>query len=134
VRTENPPVEGKEDRTLKRMTIAGASLIVALAMAGPVTAGNGNGNDRARNLAAKQCAAEKKADREEFRATYGPEHAMRNCIKATIPEAKNAAKECKAERDEDRAAFQEEYGSNNEDGRNALGKCISEKLAEEHSA
>jgi len=118
---------------LKSMTIAGAALIVALAMAGPVIAGNGIGDDRARNLAAKQCAADKKADKEAFRGTYGPEHAMRNCIKATIPEAKNAAKECKAERDEDRAAFQGEYGRN-ENGRNALGKCISEKLAEEHSA
>ena len=37
----------------------------------------------AKSVAAKACHAEKKADKEDFQATYGPEHAMRNCIKGT---------------------------------------------------
>ena len=48
---------------------------------------------------------------------------MRNCIKATTPEAKNAAKECKEERAADPDAFAETYGTNG-NHRNALGKCM----------
>ena len=78
-------------------------------------------------MAAKACHAEKKADKEDFQATYGPEHAMRNCIKGTVPEVKNAAKECKAERELDADAFRANYGTN-ENGSNAFGKCVSEKV------
>jgi len=116
-----------------KRTIITVAALVALGFAGP--AGAASNNEHAKAAAAKQCAAEKKADRDAFEATYGPKHAMRNCIKATTPEAKNAAKECKAEREADPVAFQETYGTN-ENGRNALGKCVSQKLddGEEESA
>ncbi len=90
--------------------------------------GNGNGG---RSEAAKQCAAQKKADKGAFNALYG-DHAMRDCIKGepvdpTVQEFKNAAKECKAERDLGVEAFQATYGDN-ANGRNALGKCVSSKV------
>lgn len=71
----------------------------------------------------------KKADKAAFKATFGPKHAMRHCIKGepvdpTPSEFKNAAKECKAEREADPDAFHETWGSNH-NGRNALGKCVS---------
>jgi hypothetical protein len=117
--------------TLKKLMILacaciGASLLaVSFASAGPPA-----GNEHARNVAAKQCAAEKKADKAAFRATYG-EHAMRNCIKGTTDDAadelRNAAKECKAERAADPDAFRDTYGAN-EGGQNAFGKCVSTKV------
>jgi hypothetical protein len=104
--------------------------VLAVAVA---SAGNPTSEAHAKNLAAKQCAAEKKADRVAFRAAYG-EHPMRNCIKGTTDEVqaelKNAAKECKAEREADPAAFQENYGTN-ENGSNAFGKCVSKKVRAE---
>lgn len=79
---------------------------------------------QARDAAAKQCAAEKKADKAAFKSLYG-KHAMRNCIKASRPEVrdelKNASKECKAARTEDPDAFAEAWGN----GKNAHGKCVS---------
>ena len=158
---------------MKRTIVVCASVLSALALAGPASAANENSNGHARDLAAKQCAAEKKADKAAFKALYG-DHAMRTCIKGTTPEVveelknaakeckaeraddaegfeatygnlgkcvsakvradrheeveefDNAAKECKAEREADRDAFRETYGSN-ENGRNALGKCVSQK-------
>jgi hypothetical protein len=118
---------------LKRAITLGCACIGAslLAVSG-ATAGVAD-KDRGRTLAAKQCAAEKKADKAAFRALYG-KHAMRNCIKGTtdevVEELKNAAKECKAERAADPDAFRETYGAN-ENGRNALGKCVSGKVREE---
>lgn len=112
---------------MKRTIIIGATLL-AFGLAGPASAASDN--EHARAAAAKQCAAEKKADRDAFVATYGPKHAMRNCIKATTPEAKNAAKECKEERAADPDAFAETYGTNG-NHRNALGKCISQKLEDD---
>ena len=107
-----------------------ASLCASLLIAGVATAGNTAKNSHAKNVAAKQCAALKKADKGAFRATYG-KHAMRNCIKGTTDEAKseikNAAKECKAAREADPQGFRQAWGSNH-NGRNALGKCISSKV------
>jgi hypothetical protein len=119
---------------LKRMiTIGCVCLSASLLAASLASAGNGGSQDQARNLAAKQCAAEKKADKAAFRALYG-KHAMRNCIKGTADEVadelKNAAKVCKAERAEDPDAFRETWGGN-ENGRNALGKCISSTVRAE---
>jgi hypothetical protein len=50
--------------------------------------------------------------------------------KEDVAEFRNAAKECKAERAEDPEAFREAYGTN-ENGRNALGKCVSTHLRED---
>jgi hypothetical protein len=91
------------------------------------------GTPNARSVAAKACKDEKKADKAAFRAKYG-KHAMKNCIRQTEPEAKdaikNASKECKAERAEDPEAFRTTYGTN-ENGKNAFGKCVSQNARED---
>ena len=89
---------------------------------------------------ARACAAEKKADKAAFKATYGKQ-AMRNCIKGVSEgdgaaaaddssssggEAKNPAKACRAERDADPDGFRADYGTNR-NGKNAFGKCVSAK-------
>lgn len=110
----------------------GACAVSSLALVGVSGAAAGsNGESHGHSAAAKQCAAQKKADKGAFNALYG-EHAMRDCIKGeagdpTVQEFKNAAKECKAERDAGAEAFQAFYGTN-ENGRNALGKCVSSKV------
>ena len=109
-----------------KKSILAVSVLATLAIAAPASADK---SDRARDAAAKACHTEKKGDPVAFETTYGPKHAMRNCIKATTPEAKNAAKDCKAERDADPDAFAENYGTNG-NHRNALGKCVSQKLDE----
>jgi hypothetical protein len=114
------------------MTFAATCAVaVAIPVAGAIAGDNGELNSK--SVAAKACAAEKKADKAAFNATYG-EHAMRDCIKGTADEAgetvANAAQTCKAERDADPTAFAATYGTN-ANGRNALGKCVSAKVAEE---
>ncbi|MCB0877132.1 MAG: hypothetical protein KDB46_13170 [Solirubrobacterales bacterium] len=118
---------------MKKLIVAGAAIA---AMAVPVTqatAGKPDHPVKAKDAAAKQCAAEKKADRAAFRAAYG-KHAMRACIKGEVPEARdetrNAAKECKAARADDPAAFAEAWGN----GKNAYGKCVSGTVRAENRA
>jgi hypothetical protein len=90
-----------------------------------------------KNAAKAECKAERgksRATREAFRAKYDDFSA---CVRKNAAEEeaenesahKNAAKECKAERDADPAAFRTEYGDN-ENGKNAFGKCVSEKARE----
>jgi hypothetical protein len=119
---------------VKRTIIIAASLLATVSIAGPASAANENSGDHARDQAAKRCAAEKKADKQAFRATYG-KHAMRNCIKSEpeagdVAEFKNAAKECRAEREADAEGFQGTYGTN-DNRRNAFGKCVSGKMHED---
>jgi hypothetical protein len=116
---------------MKRLITIGCGCLCASLLAAAVaTAGNATSDSHAKNLAAKECASQKKADKAAFRATYG-KHAMRNCIKGTTDEVKaelkNAAKECKSERAADPDAFQQTWGSNH-NGRNAFGKCVSSKV------
>ena len=116
---------------MKRMIPIACGCVCALLLGAAVaTAGNTTSDAHAKNLAAKQCTAQQKADPAAFRATYG-EHPMRNCIQGTTDEAsaelKNAAKECNAERQADPVAFREKYGTN-ENGSNAFGKCVSGKV------
>lgn len=120
---------------MRRMAIiVSGALSVALVSASLASAGSATSEQHAKNLAAKQCAAEKKADKGAFRATYG-KHAMRNCKKGTSDETQselnNSAQDCKAERAEDPAAFQDTYGSEQSQGRNAFGKCVSTKARDE---
>ena len=111
---------------MKKLTIAGACLLTSLA----IVTGASADSEHARNLAAKQCAAEMKADKAAFKAAYG-DHAMRACIKDETPEVaaelKNASKECKDERQSDPDGFAGTYG----DGPNAHGKCVSTKVRED---
>ena len=108
---------------MKKMIIVGAAL-AATALPVAAAAGKPDHPVQARDAAAKQCAAEKKADKTAFKATYG-KHAMRTCIKGEVPaakdELKNAAQECKAARKDDPDAFAAAWGS----GKNAYGKCVS---------
>jgi hypothetical protein len=120
-------IKHAEEATLRKIVmIAGAALSVALVGAPLASAGNDTSAQHAKNLAAKQCVAQKKADKSAFRATYG-DHAMRNCVKGTTDDTradlKNAAKECKSEQASDPAGFAATYG----DGKNAYGKCVSSK-------
>jgi hypothetical protein len=116
----------------KAITIAAVSLGIVAVGVPAANAGDGNGG---RSAVAKECAKLKKADRAAFKATFGPKHAMRHCIKGepvemsetTPAEFKNAAKECRAEREADSEAFQETYGTNS-NKRNAFGKCVSGKV------
>ena len=94
---------------MKRViTIACGCLCASLLVAAVATAGNATSDSHAKNVAAKQCAAQKKADKAAFRATYG-KHAMRNCIKGTTDEVsaelKNAAQDCRAAREADPAGL-----------------------------
>ncbi len=119
---------------MKRMITLGCACVSASLLAASLaSAGNGVSEEHARNLAAKQCAAEQKADMAAFRALYG-KYAMRNCIKGTtdevMEELKDAAKACRAERAADPDAFREAWGAN-ENGRNALGKCVSSAVRAE---
>jgi len=77
------------------------------------------------------------ATREAFLTQY---RNLGACVRSTAREEakqeetahKNAAKECKAERELDPAAFTENYGTGPK-GRNALGKCVSEKAKEKEA-
>ena len=96
---------------------------------------------KAKDVAAKQCAALKKADRAAFQSLYGPKHAMRNCIKGQTDESqgelKNAAKECKAEQAADPVAFEETYGDDDPyttETPNSYGKCVSAKAQADDDA
>lgn len=119
---------------MKRVITVGCACACASLLAVAVAAaGNATSSSHAKNLAAKQCTAERKADAVAFRATYG-EHPMRACIQGTTDEVaaelRNAAKQCKAEREADPGAFRENYGTN-ENGSNAFGKCVSKKVRAE---
>jgi hypothetical protein len=105
-------------------------------------------NDAARTNAAKECKAERSADPEGFKETYGTnengKNAFGKCVSGKAKEKKaemdaedaqdakelkNAARECAAEREEDPEAFRETHGTN-ENGKNAFGKCVSKKVRE----
>lgn len=119
---------------MRKMIIAGAAIAAIALPVATAAAGQPGHPANAKDAAAKQCAAEKKADKAAFRAAYG-KHAMRACIKGETPEAKdelkNAAKECKAAKADDPDAFAATWG----DGKNAYGKCVSAtaKAADEES-
>ena len=111
---------------------AAAAVLLVAPGAALATPANGHGNGGS-SLAAKACAAEKKA-------VWG-DHAMRDCIRAgrngdetaspaeQAAEFRNAAQECRAERDGDPTGFATTYGTNG-NHRNAFGKCVSTKVNE----
>jgi hypothetical protein len=111
--------------------------VVGVAAFGAAGAQADKGDNNGKSEIAKACHALKKADKDAFRATYGPKHAMKHCKKGAEPAAdettkaefKNAAKECRAEREADPDAFQEAYGTNG-NKKNAFGKCVSSKVNE----
>jgi hypothetical protein len=117
---------------MKRLITLGATCALALGVTvAPAAAGE---KPKPNNVAAKMCQGEKQADKAAFEATYGSKHTMRECKRAHRDEAEgaieNASQECRAERDADAALFAETYGSN-KNGKNAFGKCVSQKAREE---
>lgn len=127
---------------MKRTSLTCIALIGALfAFASVAAAAKPDKPDKpatAKNVAAQQCAALKKADRAAFKAVYG-KGAMAKCIKsqtkASGGELKNAAKQCKAEQAADPVAFEETYGDDDpyNTSNNAFGKCVSSKVRGENA-
>jgi hypothetical protein len=117
------------------MVAVGVGLLALAVTAGGATAG-GKGKQFGK-LAGKQCAQERKAlGHEAFAELYG-KPATPNCLGVKAAEikseVKNASQECKAERaDIGAEAFTEKYGTN-KNKRNAFGKCVSGKAADELS-
>lgn len=119
---------------MKRL-IAAAAVTVSLGLAGATGVQAEDKPDREKDKMAKACQDLKKADKAAFKATYGPNNAMRNCKKGEEPAAdettpgefKNAAEACRADREADPVAFEEMYGTN-ANKKNAFGKCVSEKV------
>jgi hypothetical protein len=114
----------------RRMKLRIVLVVGALALLVVPQVSAANGNKIARKAATAACQAEaKEMGRKEFRAAYG-KRAMRACVRAVMPEAKeivaNAAQECRTEREADKDAFREKYGTNG-NKRNAFGKCVSKK-------
>jgi hypothetical protein len=131
---------------VRRVTLACAAATCAAALAFPAI-GASTPNVNSKSAIAKQCAAEKKADKAAFRATYG-KHAMRNCIKGEVAtvdpvvtptvEPTNPAQTCDELRNGDSAGFAGTYGTNhpsansNGGGRNAYGQCVSSTAHSSH--
>jgi hypothetical protein len=121
--------------------VLGAALLVLPAGAVAKPQGTDKPNNAEKRAAIKQCKAERgktKATRKAFKAKY---HSFSRCVRQNAAEEhaenqaalKNAAKECKAERADpnfasthDGKSFQEFYGTN-KNGKNAYGKCVSQK-------
>ena len=100
------------------MTSKAAGLIVAVALFAPALAAAKPGHGPAVKAAVKACVQERKQGREAFVNKYG-HPAQRNCVRETLPEARNAAEACRAERNEDGVeAFRDNWGEN-ENGANA---------------
>jgi hypothetical protein len=120
---------------MKKITLV-AGLALALVM--PATAMAKPSPDKADKRAAKaECKTLRgstAATREAFLTQYRNFGA---CVSAKAREEareeqtahKNASKECKAEREADPAGFVEDYGTGPK-GRNAHGKCVSQKSKE----
>ena len=99
------------------------------------------GSAAAKN-AAQECKAEREADPVAFEQTYGTNdnysNAFGKCVSSKVKAAveedaeefDNAAQKCRAERQADPEGFQETYGTNR-NGRNAFGKCVSQRVRED---
>ena len=129
---------------MKKVAMLAGALGV-LAAPGAVQAQTPTGTDKSN--AAKECRTERgttDATREAFKARYGTNanksNAFGKCVSKRAREEaaerkaarSNASKQCDAERGEtaeSRAAFSEKYGSNSND-KNAFGRCVSQKAAE----
>jgi hypothetical protein len=131
-----------------RRTTMLAGALAALAVPVAASAEDGTPTSTDRQNAAQECRFERgttDATREAFRVKYGTnkngKNAFGKCVSrhardeaAEGDAAKsNAAKDCKAEREADADAFAETYGAN-KNGKNAYGKCVSQKAHEREQA
>jgi hypothetical protein len=133
-----------------RRTMIISAAIAALAVPAAAQAGDEPTPTEQKN-AAQECRFERgttDATREAFRIKYGTnkngKNAFGKCVSrhardehAEGKKAKaNAAKSCDAERGETpetQAAFREKYGTG-KNGKNAFGKCVSQKADEQEAA
>lgn len=121
---------------MKKITVA-FGLVAVLAMpAGAVAKPTPDQADkRAAKAECNTLRGSSKATRQAFRTVFRSFSACvrKTAVEEAVEERKarsNAAHECKAERETmGREAFAEEYGTN-PNGRNAFGKCVSEKARE----
>jgi hypothetical protein len=119
-------------------------IVGALAMlAVPATTAVAKPSNADKREAQRECRDERgttDATREAFKAKY---RNFGDCVSQSAREAKaerkearaNAASDCREERgdtDESREAFREKYGTN-ANGRNAFGKCVSQKARAERA-
>jgi hypothetical protein len=96
------------------------------------------GDKRAAMTECKTLRGQTAATREAFRAL---QRSFVACVKTKAAEEakeeqtahKNASQECREERSADATAFNEKYGTN-ANGRNAFGKCVSQKAREKEAA
>ncbi|MGI8726318.1 MAG: hypothetical protein ACR2K6_01370 [Solirubrobacterales bacterium] len=93
----------------------------------------------AKQAAKQECKSMKRAEKAAFHSVFGPEKAMRTCVKDEQPEAaeeqRNAAQECRSELDGDAAEAarnEKAAGKGESKGKgNAFGKCVSSKVKAE---
>jgi hypothetical protein len=114
-----------------------AALVAALALSAAASADQPS-HANAKN-AAKYCKALRAASgKQNFKALFGgKKNAYGKCVSQNAKKdqkqdqtaQQNAAKQCKAEQAQDAAAFAQKYGTN-KDGKNAYGKCVSQKARE----
>jgi len=118
---------------VKKLTIVAAVCVGVLSM-GVATATAAKPSDEAQ-AAKRFCVQQKQADKAAFTALWG-KNAMRNCKRDARGEvaeaARNSAQECRSEQEADPAAFTATYGTN-PNGKNAFGKCVSQKSKAELS-
>jgi hypothetical protein len=130
------------------IAVLGAALLVLPAGAVAKPNATDKPDHAAKRAAIKQCKAERgktKATRRAFKAKY---HSFKRCVRQNAAEEhaemqaalKNAAKQCKAERADpnfaathDGKTFDELYGTGKH-GKNAYGKCVSQKAREHKQA
>jgi hypothetical protein len=124
---------------MKQITlVAGLALILVLPTFAVAKPTPDRGDKRAAKAECKTLRGHVSATREAFRTEF---RSFAACVRAHAADEaqeeqtahKNAAQECRQERKDDPVAFQE-HGTNH-NGRNAFGKCVSEKAkAKEHEA
>jgi hypothetical protein len=123
---------------MKKISVSiGLALVLALPAGALAKPNPDQADKRAAKAECKTLRGNSDATREAFRTQFS---SFTACVRKTAVEEaqeeqtahKNAAKECKAERAEDPDAFRTTYGKN-PNGRNAFGKCVSQKAKEKEA-
>ncbi len=129
---------------MRRLLLPSIGLALLVAPAGALAQPSSTDHSNA----AKECRSERgttSATREAFKARYGTNKNGKNAFGKCVSKrsraeesqretaAQNAAKACKAARASDPAGFAQQYGTN-KNGKNAYGKCVSQKAQEKKDA
>jgi hypothetical protein len=124
-----------EGKSMKRTLMIFAAAALASCVLTPAATAKKE-SPSAKQLASEQCRTEKQEmGNKSFKELYGGKRAMQTCKRQNEGEGEvalsNASQDCRAERDTmGEEAFTAEYGDNN-NGRNAFGKCVSGKASDE---